>query len=127
MRPYSTCAASSSALTSLSRTPAHDASLLGTILIPYFLSKPLTEAITTDAQSVSGMKPIFTSFFSGASDPAAHTLARIVGESPATSAAVPSAECEMKCRREASGEAAGVGVVLSFIGLRSLGSNRQKK
>jgi hypothetical protein len=39
------------------------------ILTPYFLSKPSTEAITTEAQSVSGMKPIFTSFFSGASEP----------------------------------------------------------
>ena len=43
----------------------------GVILMPYFLSNSITEAITTDAQSVSGMKPIFTSFFSGASEPAA--------------------------------------------------------
>jgi hypothetical protein len=33
------------------------------------LSKPMTDAMTTDAQSVSGMKPILTSFFSGASEP----------------------------------------------------------
>ena len=33
--------------------------------MPYFLSNSITEAITTDEQSVSGMKPIFTSFFSG--------------------------------------------------------------
>ena len=58
-----------SPLTSLSRTAAHDASLLGTILIPYFSSNFITDAITTDAQSVSGMKPIFTSVFSGASEP----------------------------------------------------------
>ena len=32
--------------------------------------------MTTDEQSVSGMKPIFTSFFSGASDPAAHAPTR---------------------------------------------------
>jgi hypothetical protein len=30
---------------------------------------PSTEAITTLAQSVSGMKPIFTSVFSGLSEP----------------------------------------------------------
>ena len=41
------------------------------IFTPYFLSKPSTEAITTDAQSVSGMKPILTSSFSGLSEPAA--------------------------------------------------------
>jgi hypothetical protein len=40
--------------------------------MPYFLSKPITEAITTDEQSVSGMKPIFTSSSSGLSEPAAH-------------------------------------------------------
>jgi hypothetical protein len=62
---------SSSPLTSLSRTPAQLASLVGTILMPYFLSKPSTEAITTLAQSVSGMKPILTSSCSGLSEPAA--------------------------------------------------------
>src|ERR1700741_3311915 len=77
MRPYSTCEASSSPLTSLSRTAAHDASLEGVILMPYFLSNSMTEPITTDEQSVSGMKPIFTSFFSGASEPAAHAAWRI--------------------------------------------------
>ena len=61
-----------SPLTSLSRTLAHEASFVGMILMPYFLSNPITDAMTTDAQSVSGMKPIFTSFFSGASEPAAH-------------------------------------------------------
>src|SRR3954470_187486 len=44
--------------------------------MPYFLSNSITEAITTEEQSVSGMKPIFTSFFSGASDPAAHAPTR---------------------------------------------------
>jgi hypothetical protein len=43
--------------------------LLGTIFTPYFLSMPSTEAITTLAQSVSGMKPILTSSFSGLSEP----------------------------------------------------------
>ena len=62
---------SSSPLTSLSRTPAQEASLVGTILMPYFLSKPSAAAITTDAQSVSGMKPMRTSSFSGLSEPAA--------------------------------------------------------
>jgi hypothetical protein len=46
---------------------------MGMILTPYFWSMPSTEAITTLAQSVRGMKPILTSFFSGASEPAAHT------------------------------------------------------
>ena len=45
--------------------------MLGMILMPYFLSKPLTAAITTLAQSVNGMKPILISVFSGASEPAA--------------------------------------------------------
>src|SRR3989344_6069361 len=81
-RPYSTWAKSSSPFTSLSRTPAHDASLVGMIVTPYFLSKPSTEAITTLAQSVSGMKPILTSFFSGASEPWACTRARSAGLTP---------------------------------------------
>jgi predicted permease len=73
---------SSSPFTSLSRTPAQLASLLGTIFTPYFLSMPSTEAMTTLAQSVSGMKPIFTSSFSGLSEPAAHTAARRAGSMP---------------------------------------------
>src|SRR3982074_25280 len=44
--------------------------------MPYFLSNSITAAITTDEQSVSGMKPIFTSFFSGASEPAAQAPVR---------------------------------------------------
>src|SRR5216683_1781132 len=72
MSPYRTCAASSSPFTSLSRTAAHEASLLGTIFMPYFLSNSTTDAMTTEEQSVSGIKPIFNSFFSGASEPAAH-------------------------------------------------------
>src|SRR5712691_11542260 len=39
--------------------------------MPYFLSNSITDAMTTEEQSVSGIKPIFTSFFSGASEPAA--------------------------------------------------------
>ncbi len=35
--------------------------------------------MTTEAQSVSGMKPILTSGFSGASDPAAQAPARTMG------------------------------------------------
>src|SRR5882724_2447466 len=46
------------------------------ILMPYFLSNSFTAAITTDEQSVSGMKPILTSFFSGASEPAAQAPTR---------------------------------------------------
>src|SRR5947199_9413350 len=47
--------------------------------MPYFSSNFITEAITTDAQSVSGMKPTLTSFFSGASEPAAHAVWRTPG------------------------------------------------
>ena len=60
---------SSSPLTSLSRTPAQLASLVGTIFTPYFLSMPSTDAMTMLAQSVRGMKPIRTSSFSGLSEP----------------------------------------------------------
>ncbi len=52
------------------------------MVTPYFLSKPSTEAMTTLAQSVSGMKPILTSFFSGASEPWACTSARSAGLMP---------------------------------------------
>jgi hypothetical protein len=44
--------------------------------MPYFLSNSITDAMTTEEQSVSGMKPILTSFFSGASEPAAHAPTR---------------------------------------------------
>ncbi|MNS89040.1 hypothetical protein D3C72_1230390 [compost metagenome] len=86
---------SSSPFMSLSRTAAQDASFDGVIFTPYFLSMPSTDAITTDAQSVSGMKPIFTSVFSGASVPAAQAPARTSGSTsdsrlaPATARAVP--------------------------------------
>jgi hypothetical protein len=49
----------------LSRTLAQEASLVGMILMPYFSSNFCTAAMTTDEQSVSGMKPMRTSFFSG--------------------------------------------------------------
>lgn len=75
--PYSACAASSSPLNSLSRTEAQDDSLVGIILMPCFSSKPFTAAMTTEAQSVSGMKPTLSVFFSGASGPAMF-LSRIV-------------------------------------------------
>jgi hypothetical protein len=68
------------------------ASLLGTILMPYFLSNSITDAITTDAQSVSGMKPTLTSVFSGASEPAAHAPARNAGSTSAISAPATPAE-----------------------------------
>src|SRR5690606_23913120 len=77
--PYSACAKSKSPLASFSRTPVQEASLVGRILMPCFLSKPITEAMTTEAQSVSGIKPIFTSVFSGASEPAAHADDRTRG------------------------------------------------
>ena len=43
----------------------------------FFVENP-----TTEAQSVSGMKPILTSFFSGASEPCAYTVARSAGVMP---------------------------------------------
>src|SRR3990167_6773755 len=78
-----------SPLTSLSRTPAQEASLDGMILTPYFLSKPNTEAITMEAQSVRGMKPILTSSSSGLSEPAAQTAEGTRGPAKA---ALPGAE-----------------------------------
>jgi hypothetical protein len=53
---------------SLSRTAAHDASRVGTMRTPWRRPKPRSAAITTDttdAQSVSGMKPMRTSGSSG--------------------------------------------------------------
>src|SRR3989442_9338915 len=44
--------------------------------MPYFPSNSITDAMTTEEQSVSGIKPIFTSVFSGASDPAAQAALR---------------------------------------------------
>ena len=69
------------------RTEAQEASLEGMILMPYFSSNFSTEAMTTDAQSVSGMKPMRTSFFSGASEPAAQAPG--CRAEPAASAADP--------------------------------------
>src|SRR6185369_4906503 len=94
-------AQSSSPLTSLSRTEAHEASLVGMILMPYFSSNFMTEAMTTEAQSVSGMKPIRTSFFSGASEPAAQAPLRTPGETMAIREA-PKA-VETKSRRDRDG------------------------
>src|SRR5206468_1956734 len=68
-----------------------EASFDGVILMPYFLSNSITEAITTDEQSVSGMKPIFTSFFSGASEPAAHAPTRTASGTRLMSALAPAA------------------------------------
>jgi hypothetical protein len=42
------------------------------MVMPYFLSSPNFDAMTTDAQSVRGMNPILTTVFSGASEPAAY-------------------------------------------------------
>src|SRR2546423_6986162 len=95
---------------------------------PYFLSKPLAAAITTEAQSVSGMKPIFTSFFSGASEPAAQTEARRVGARPATRAAVPSADCVRNLRRDAwLRSIASTRVLPRFIDRSPLSNGTNKK
>jgi hypothetical protein len=61
------------------------------ILMPCFSSNFSTEAITTEAQSVSGVKPMRTSFFSGASEPAAQ--APPGSAEPAASAADPLMNC----------------------------------
>src|SRR6266849_4527826 len=55
--------------------------------MPYFSSKFMTEAMTTDAQSVRGMNPTFTSFFSGAWDAAAHAACRRTGATIGSNAA----------------------------------------
>jgi hypothetical protein len=54
-RPYSTCAASISPPTRRSRMPVQDSSRLSSRRMPYFSSKPSTDAITSGAQSASGM------------------------------------------------------------------------
>ena len=100
--PYKMCAACNSPLTTLSRTEAHEASFDGVILMPYFLSKPISAATTIGAQSVSGMKPIFTSVISGASEPAAQALVLMaVGTKPINAAApkAPAAVLRKKSRR----------------------------
>jgi hypothetical protein len=84
------------------------------ILIPYFLSNSMTDAMTTDAQSVSGMKPIFTSFLSGASDPCAHAPARIAGSTSVISA--PAAEAPSKRRFDAETGSARAGTEPVRIG-----------
>src|SRR5262245_38513003 len=74
------------------------------ILMPYFSSNFCTLAMTTEEQSVSGMKPILTSFFSGASEPAAQAAERTQGgTSPIKPApVVASVAVLMKSRREFS-------------------------
>ena len=59
--------------------------------MPYFLSNSITEAMTTEEQSVSGMKPIFTSFFSGASEPCAHAPVRTASGTMLMSPVAPAA------------------------------------
>src|SRR5690606_30739806 len=119
--PYSACAKSRSPLASFSRTPAQEASLVGRILMPCFLSKPITEAMTTEAQSVSGIKPIFTSVFSGASEPAAHADDRTRGSTrdrmlrlAAAFAVLPS-----HARRCRSADVVTVGAAALVSGLRA--------
>ncbi len=69
-------------------------------------------AMTTEAQSVSGMKPILTSFFSGASEPAAQAPLRTPGGTMVISDA-PSA-AETKSRREKDGLDSGASLVSSI-------------
>ena len=89
-------------------------SLLDSVMVtPCFLSRPSAEAITTDAQSVSGMKPIFTSVFSGASVPAAQAPARTSGSTrdnrpaPVAARAAPRASCGVRHRRHRAGRVSG--------------------
>ena len=93
--------------------------MVGTILIPYFLSNSITEAITTEEQSVRGMKPMRTSFFSGASEPAAQTVLRSgVGIMAMSEAAPTTVEaCLRKRRREWARLMDAAGFVVSVIGL----------
>ena len=82
--------------------------------MPYFLSKPISDAITTLAQSVSGINPILTSFFSGASEPAAQALVR----QPASPAAAPAAPRRRKSRRVTpleTGEALFASLLLPMV------------
>src|SRR5687767_14338660 len=58
--PNRQCAPSRSPERTLSRIVAHDASRETSTSRPCFLYRPSSWAITTDAQSVSGMKPILT-------------------------------------------------------------------
>src|SRR6185436_3074085 len=110
---------SSSPLTSLSRTPAQLASLVGTILMPYFLSKPSTEAITTLAQSVSGMKPILTSSFSGLSEPCAQACRDGVVAAAAPNAAADAA-CSKRRRDRSVARLGGVEGTMARCMLRTL-------
>src|SRR5256885_790918 len=100
-----------SPFTSLSRTLAHDASFVGVILMPYFLSNSIAEAITTDAQSVSGMKPTFTSFFSGPSEPPAQAACR----TPAGTSAINDAYPAVTPAVRRNSRRAGRDVDLSFL------------
>src|ERR1051326_3785201 len=56
--PNRQCAACNSPVRSLSRTLAHEASLVTSTLRPYCLYRPSLSAMTTEAQSVSGIKPM---------------------------------------------------------------------
>src|SRR5215210_241598 len=56
--PNRQCAPCRSPAKTLSRTVAHEASRVTSTFTPCFLYRPSSCAITTDAQSVSGMKPI---------------------------------------------------------------------
>ena len=65
--PSSMCVAWLSPLESESRMAAQFAPLRTTALMPYFLKKPFSWAITMGEQSVSAMMPNFMSLVSGAS------------------------------------------------------------
>jgi len=93
--------------------------LLGVILMPYFLSRPSVDAITTDAQSVSGMKPILTSGFSGASEPAAHAPLRTSGSTSVITLA-PAMVASARRRPWQAGAAFAAAVSLARWGFRTL-------
>src|SRR5471030_2403633 len=97
--------------------------------MPYFLSNSMTEAITTEEQSVSGMKPIFTSFFSGASEPAAQTEERSgVGIMAMREAAPATVDACLRKRRRERAVAGLPDFVDSVIGLlHCVGSGKQKR
>src|SRR6266852_3289489 len=94
--------------------------------MPYFLSKPSTDAMTTEAQSVSGIKPILTSDFSGASEPAAHArLRRPAGINPHRPAAPAATKPAFRKWRRALLTRRD-GLFLSLISINPLLANNKK-
>jgi hypothetical protein len=100
--------------------------LVGVMVSPYFLSKPLSAAITTGAQSVSGMKPILRSGFSGASEPAAQAALRIGAGTRFSSAAAPVVASAPRSRLRRAGLTGASAVAgLRFLSTSSMRALRE--